>query len=157
MSAYHAWAPRERITMQSLRRWNIREFIKPTTTPWPLSIPHDDLQRLIKGYHAVDMDQKWIFLTLGPDEESIYTVKMIRSWSGCPMMAMKIRAELGEDGQPRTDREAQVFELVWETEQSVWPMDDFFGSDDKAKEWTREICSWVMEIKLPMEAEENTQ
>lgn len=152
MSAYEEWAPKERITMHTLRRWKVREFVKPTATPWLVTIRHDVLQRLILGYFAMDMDQKWIFLTLGPDEEGIYTVRMLRSWTGRPMMSMKIKAELDEQNEPISGRNAQIFELEWETEEEIWPLEDFLPNKEKAKEWTREICQWVMEIDLPQEA-----
>lgn len=149
----------DRVTRQTLRkmlRSRLRglDFKQPQTTPYRVPIPYEDLQRLILGLCVRDMDHKWIFVTDGPDPQGLYVVNMVRSWTGILMIKLRIRAELDEEGRPRDGLEAKMEEIEWERDESLWPLDDFLPSAARTKEFVRELCEWLLEIKLPSDDEE---
>jgi hypothetical protein len=94
------------------------------------------------------MDHKWFFLTDGPDQRGLYVVNLVRSWTGIPLIKLKVRARLDEDGQPRNGVEANMEQFEWETDESMWPMEDFLPSAERTENFVKELCEWLLEINL---------
>jgi len=68
---------------------------------------------------------------------------MFHIWTGYKMAELKIKVPLDEDGGI-SEAESQITAITWESNQ-----ERYRNQTEGAKGMAREVCNWVMDVKLP--------
>ena len=68
---------------------------------------------------------------------------MLRSWTGYPMVVLRIQAAV-DDAGTATEAAGEITELVWESSPERYRNQTEKG----AKDLLREVCKWVLRVKL---------
>ncbi|CAG9991705.1 unnamed protein product [Clonostachys byssicola] len=119
---------------------------KPAQAPWDVTISHEDLQKFLEGSRPMDMDDKWLCETYGPNSEGEYLVHFTRSWTSFTVIAIRVQAELNEDGEPLPDKPVRVHEILWETDPEKYNSDE---TSESMKEMARNLAYMLVQVKLP--------
>lgn len=120
---------------------------KPAQAPWDLTISHEDLQKFLEGSRPRDMDDKWLCETFGPNSEGEYLVHFTRSWTSFTIIAIRVQAELNEDGEPFPDKPVRVHEILWETDREKYNSSN--STSESMKEMARGLAKGLVQVKLP--------
>ncbi|VUC24453.1 unnamed protein product [Clonostachys rosea] len=124
-----------------------RPISKPAQAPWDATISYQDLQKFLGGSRPRDMDDKWLCETYGPDREGQYLVHFTRSWTSFTVIAIRVQAELNEDGEPLPDKPVRVHEILWETDVEKYNSPD--STSESMKEMARDLAEGLVQVKLP--------
>lgn len=103
------------------------------------------------------MEDRWAIETTGPGEQGAYTTYLIRSWSGCPIVAIRYHYQPGPEGEEEdgrgdgeAGRGAEVTEITWEEDTEIFhPVDK--ASETEMKEMARGICRGILGVEFPAE------
>ena len=127
--------PTDRVTSAGRK---LKPFDKPATATWDQVIPQLELPKLLLGFQPRAMEGKWVVYVDGPDAQGKGIVHMHRSWTGMKMFEARFSGQVDEDGKAVED--ARFTEITWESSHGV--------VEEKAKQWTREVCGWCMDMKM---------
>lgn len=117
-----------------------KPFLKPVTSPWHQIVPRTEVTKLLNGFMAQEMEDKWIVYAEGPDTNGRAVVYMCRSWTRHMMIELKL--QMPSDGG---DGDAHFVEIVWESSQERYRGQTKEGAKGLAKE----VCRWCMDVTLP--------
>jgi len=159
--------------------WRNEEFVSPVTSPWSVKIEPDQLPLLLLGFlpriaddrlpHHVFVvgdivkshiftsgstrddvsasEDKWFIYADGPDGEGEVRAHFHRSWTGIKQIELVIDA--GFDGYGMDGKGAMIKSIIWEADpERMWKDADV----DVYKEVAREVCHWVLNVRLGPEA-----
>jgi len=155
MEHYTQYAPTKRVTKEDFpRRIPAKPFVEPVASPWSAPLPPGSLPKLIMGFKAEIMDHKWHVYTDGPDDSGILTVHFIRSWTGIPVVAAKIQAELDDDKKPILENRARIVEITWEAADNRRLFKDEISTEESSRKWVVDVCDWVFGIHVPLEGDD---
>ena len=117
-----------------------KPFLKPIISPWNQTVPRTDVTKLLNGFMAQQMEDKWIVYAEGPDTNGRATVYMCRSWTGHTIVELKLQMPSeGEDG------DARFVEIVWESSEERYRGQ----TEEGAKGLAKEVCRWCLDVTLP--------
>lgn len=117
---------------------NAKPFVTPIASPWNQPVPSAEVPKLLNGFAAREMEDKWIVYADGPDEQGRATVHMLRSWTGHKMAELKLQV-------PDDEGDAHFVEIVWESSQERYRNQ----TEEGAKAMAREVCRWCLNVTLP--------
>ena len=118
-------------------------FEIPVTSAWDVPIPRTELSKLINGFQPRAMEDKWFVYADEPDAQGNAVVHMFRSWMGHKMAELKIRVPLDDDGEFAGEG-PKITEITWESD----PERHRNQTEEGAKAMAREVCNWVLDVKL---------
>ena len=116
---------------------NPKPFATPLISPWNQQVPRADLPKLLTGFAAQEMEDKWIVFADGPDKQGRATVHMLRSWTRHKMVELKLQV-------PDDEGDAHIVEIVWESSQERYRDQ----TEEGAKAMAREVCRWCLNVVL---------
>ena len=162
--------------------WNHKAMLKPVTTPWHIKLDPQQLPLLLLGFtpatprgmplelflvgemvkthifmstsqrsDLTPSEDKWFIYADGPDHAQQARIHMCRSWTGFEMMELLVDA--GYDGYGSDGGGARIVSISWENDEGRRMRDQNAAF---SKEVAREVCDWVLGVKLgPAEAEDD--
>lgn len=98
------------------------------------------MTKLLNGFMAQEMEDKWIVYSEGPDTNGRAVVYMCRSWTGHTMIELEL--QIPSDGEVG---DARFVEIVWESSQERYRGQ----TEEGAKGLAKEVCRWCMDVILP--------
>lgn len=158
------------------REWKSEPFIAPVTSPWVIKIDPDQLPLLLLGFkpsmHIPPMEHvavneaikthifmstsrdpsvnatedKWFVFAEGPDCKGEVRIHMHRSWTGYKHIELVIDA--GYEGYGMDGTGAKIKSIIWESDIKKGLSNP---SADAYKEIAREVCNWVLNVRLTSE------
>lgn len=126
----------QRVTAEG---WKVQPIEHPVTAPWSLDITGSDVNRLMQGFAAQDMDDRWMCNTDGPDQQGNIVVHLYRSWTGNEHF--QIKAKSSTDDAEKNG--AKIVEIKWERGQEHNEM-----GEEEAKDMAVMLCRNVLGCKL---------
>ncbi|QIW95934.1 hypothetical protein AMS68_001452 [Peltaster fructicola] len=114
---------------------------EPITEAWEQTIPAKDIPKLLLGYQAQAMEDKWMIYADGPDAEGRCDIHMLRSWTGHKMVTAQFVVKVDQEGAIANE-DAHFTAITREVHWSPWSHAD-------AVEQTLEVFRWVMGVELP--------
>jgi len=129
--------------VQSTELRGISGFLTPVVSTWDVPIPHAEFSKLINGFRPRAMEDKWLVYADGPDAQGNAFVYMARSWTGHKMAELKIKVPVDEDGE-FAEEDSKITEITWESN----PERRKNQTEEGAKAMAREVCNWVLDVKL---------
>ncbi|KAF1994666.1 hypothetical protein P154DRAFT_367764 [Amniculicola lignicola CBS 123094] len=124
--------------------WNTHTFEKPVTSPWNQQISRTELPKLLQGFQPGGMEDKWFVYADGPDAQGNAVLHMFRSWTGYKLIELELVIELNEDGEVM-EKDSYITEITWESNNERIVEQ----TEEKAKTMAKEVCNWVLGVKLP--------
>ena len=121
-----------------------KPFVAPITSPWNQMVPRDEISKVLNGFRAEAMEDKWVVYADGPDAQGRAVVHMCRSWTGHKILELKFQLPTEDDG-PFVDGDAWITEIIWESSQERYRNQTEAG----AKELAKQVCKWCMDVCLP--------
>lgn len=128
--------------------WKTTPFHTPVTSPWSVALAPTELTKLLNGFLPRGMEDKWFVYADGPDVHGDAVVHMCRSWTGYRMVEVKIKVPCRDgdgEGEGADEVDARIVEITYESS----PERCRGQTEEGAKTMAREVCRWVMEVKLP--------
>lgn len=92
---------------------------------------------------VVASEDKWFVYADGPDHDGEVRLHMHRSWTGEKQVELVIDA--GFDGSGKAGDGASISSIIWENDPAKKWKD---GDAETYKEVAREVCNWVLNVKL---------
>ncbi|KAF4626584.1 hypothetical protein G7Y89_g11578 [Cudoniella acicularis] len=129
--------------IQSTEFREISGFLIPVVSTWGVPVPRAEFSKLINGFLPSSMDNKWFVYADGPDARGNAVVYMVRSWTGYKLVELKIKVPVDEDGK-FAEEDSKITEITWESSQERYTDQ----TEEGAKEMAREVCNWVLDVKL---------
>lgn len=122
--------------------WRTKPIKSPTSAKWNIPLSYDDLVKIIAGFDAQVMEERWRCVAHGPDENGLVKVHFYRSWTGYERCVLTIQTVLGDDGDIKDGQGARIVGIMWETREG----------DDKGEASEKEIalgvCNWTLGCSL---------
>ena len=118
--------------------FNAKPFVTPIISSWNQPVPGAEVPKLLNGFDAPEMEDKWIVYADGPDEQGQATVHMLRSWTGFKMMELKLQV-------PEDEGDAHIVEIIWESSQERYRDQN----EEGAKAVAMEVCRWCLNVVWP--------
>ena len=107
-------------------------------------VPRDEISKVLNGFRAEAMEDKWVVYADGPDAQGRAVIHMCRSWTGHKMLELKLQLPTEDDG-PFVDGDAWFTEIIWESSQERYRNQTEAG----AKELAKQVCEWCIDVSLP--------
>lgn len=162
--------------------WQNKPFITPKTSSWRVRIEPDQLALLLLGFlpmrskgtqpplqamvigdkvlthrfmsttadtsgRIIASEDKWFIFAQGPDSQGEVRLHIFRSWTGNKQIELVIDA--GVDGYGMNGDGAMIKEIIWESSEK-----GSYGMVERYKQITREIFSWVLDVYLGPDLED---
>jgi hypothetical protein len=119
--------------------WKTKPFEQPVTGAWDQSIPRSDLPKMLLGFLPRAVEENWFVYADGPDAHGNSTLHKYCSWTGDKIIEANFAIEL-DDGE-FAERDTHFTTITWKSSNSL--------TEEEAKDTTKEVCNWCMDIKLP--------
>jgi hypothetical protein len=123
----------------------------PATAQWDYTIRYDDYTKLLAGYLAQSMDEKWTILTDAPEDgQSNAIVHIYFGWKNYEEMALTVKP--GDPNDTTAEEWATITEIAWK-EEHPGPL---ITSEAEAKSRAIRMCNALCGCALePLEEEED--
>jgi Zn-dependent metalloprotease len=120
-------------------------LLKPESAEWNQAVPHDEVEKLLNGFLARDMDDKWFVYTTGPDTQGKVVMHFHRSWTRVKIYEAVLVVPLEENGEVAKS-EAHFSSISWTTDKEKY---NGKITPEEAKKTVKEIFRWCMDVVLP--------
>ena len=115
--------------------FNTKPFVTPIISSWVQPVPSAKLPKLLIGFAAREMEDKWIVYADGLDQHGQATVYNLRSWTGSKMVELKLQV-------PEDEGDAHIVRIAWESSQERYR----YQTEKGAKAMVREVCRRCLNI-----------
>ena len=116
----------------------VHPIAHPASAPWGLPITHADYNKLVKGFHPRDMDDKWLCLSDKPDALGNTVVHAYRSWTSHEQVSITIAAGNAKD--TTANKWATLEKLSWDK--------DNYATEEEAKDLAMKVCRRLLGCEL---------